>query len=108
MPLTPTSLHKSLPPAVQSTSAMRAVLESLNSAASLSQAGFMDLQWPHHGARNFTKTDLPATAASQVSFVSSLALAEVASTKRIAAAFMAAGTSSLAVRMLDAWEGKMA
>merc|ERR1719329_1062195 len=103
MPLTPTSLHKSLPPAVQSTSAMRAVLESLNSAASLSQAGFMDLQWPHHGAKNLTKTDLPATAASQVSLVSSLALTEVASTISMATAFMAARIRRFEARPQDAW-----
>merc|ERR1719329_1954491 len=83
MPLTPTSLHKSLPPAVQSTSAIRAVLESLNSSASLSQAGFMFLQWPHHGAKNFTNTDLPATAESQLSFVSSVAPAEAKSKAKV-------------------------
>merc|ERR1719329_900396 len=107
MPLTPTSLHKSLPPAVQSTSAIRAVLESLNSSASLSQAGFMDLQWPHHGARNFTNTDLPATAASQVSLVSSLALA-VASTMRMAAAFMADRTSFWKREQKSAWDAAVA
>ena len=34
---------------------------------SLSQAGFMLLQWPHQGARNFTKTFLfdPRTAESK-------------------------------------------
>merc|ERR1719329_1688032 len=76
MPLTPCVLHKSLPPAVQSTSAITAVLESLNSAISLSHAGFMDLQWPHQGAKNFTKTDLPATVESQFSLVNSVAPAD--------------------------------
>lgn len=33
----------------------------------------MLLQWPHHGAKNFTKTVLPAVFSSQVSFVSSMA-----------------------------------
>jgi len=44
----------------------------------------MDLQWPHQGARNLTNTDLPEVSASQVSGVSSIALAAVAarSTRR--------------------------
>ena len=33
----------------------------------------MDLQWPHHGAKNLTKTVLPLVADSQVSGVSSIA-----------------------------------
>merc|ERR1719421_995843 len=72
-PLTPTSWHKDSPSAVQSTSATTKVLESLNCCISLSHAGFIDLQCPHHGARNLTKTLLPAVSVSQVSFVNSRA-----------------------------------
>merc|ERR1719450_1238649 len=74
------SLQRVFPPAVQSTSATNTEEWSLYSAISLSQSGFMRLQWPHQGARNFTKTVLPATASSQVSLVSSVAPATAAKT----------------------------
>jgi len=35
----------------------------------------MDLQWPHHGAKNLTKTVFPAVSASQLSGVNSKPLA---------------------------------
>jgi len=50
----------------------------LNSSMSLSQSGFSDLQWPHQGAWNLMKTVFPATAASQLSEVSSIAAAAAA------------------------------
>ena len=77
-PWTPYFSHSALPDAVQSTSAMTTFWESANSSASLSQSGFIDLQWPHQGARNFTKADLPASALSQLSSVSSSAPCAVA------------------------------
>merc|ERR1719313_3234173 len=70
-PFTPTSSHKDLPAAVQSTSAIRIVEWFLYSAVSLSRSGFILLQCPHHGAKNFTKTVLPAVLASHVAEVSS-------------------------------------
>lgn len=45
---------------------------------SLSQSGFIFLQCPHQGARNFTKTVFPEVSASQLSALSSMALAPVA------------------------------
>ena len=39
------------------------------SAISLSQAGFMRLQWPHQGARNLINTDLPAQLRPKSVFV---------------------------------------
>merc|ERR1719510_555688 len=74
-PCTPCSSQRGFPSVVQSTSATRAVLLPLYCATSLSQSGFMDLQWPHHGARNFTKTVFPAVSEAQVSGVSSVAFA---------------------------------
>merc|ERR1719161_240300 len=91
-PSTPTSSHSCFPPAVQSTSAIRMLVESLYSFISLSQSGFIFLQWPHHGARNLTKTDLPAVFSSQSSFVSSVAdprMARVANSPAAAIAFIA-------------------
>jgi hypothetical protein len=43
------------------------------SPISLSQAGFMLLQWPHQGAWNLMKALLPATASSQFALVNSMA-----------------------------------
>ena len=77
-PWTPYFSHSALPDAVQSTSAMTTFWESANSSASLSQSGFIDLQWPHQGARNLTKADLPASAPSQLSMSSSSAPCAVA------------------------------
>jgi len=57
----------------------------------------MRLQWPHQGAKNLTNTDLPETAASQVSFVNSVAPAEVTSVaaeRAKAIAFMAIAEES--------------
>ena len=51
-PRTPNLSQSGLPPAVQSASAMRTLSEPSKSAASLSQSGFIFLQWPHHGAKN--------------------------------------------------------
>ena len=45
-----------------------------NASISLSQAGFMDLQWPHHGAKNLMKTDFPAVCSSQLSGVRRVAV----------------------------------
>jgi len=59
---------------VQSTSKMPTASEFLNVFASLSQSGFSDLQWPHHGARNLTNAPLPELNTSWSKFfgVSSL------------------------------------
>eukprot|EP00928_Gymnodinium_smaydae_P029407 TRINITY_DN2215_c0_g2_i1.p1 TRINITY_DN2215_c0_g2~~TRINITY_DN2215_c0_g2_i1.p1 ORF type:complete len:106 (+),score=4.67 TRINITY_DN2215_c0_g2_i1:163-480(+) len=72
-PWTPCVSQRSLPSAVQSTSATRDVVESLYSSISLSHAGFIDLQWPHQGAKNFTNTLLPAVSLSHVDGVNSIA-----------------------------------
>merc|ERR550514_1034810 len=77
-PFTPWVSQSGFPAEVQSTSATRAVLCPAYSLISLSQAGFIDLQWPHQGAKNLIKTVLPAVSASQVSGVSSFALAQAA------------------------------
>merc|ERR1719178_334661 len=74
-PLTPTVSQRLCPSAVQSTSATRAEAWPSKSAISLSHAGFMLLQCPHQGARNLTKTVLPAVLSSQLSEVSSVAAA---------------------------------
>merc|ERR1719291_328061 len=81
-PDTPYFVQSSFPSVVQSTSATKDVVESLNSSISLSQSGFSFLQWPHHGAKNLMKTLFPATAASQVSGVSSVADAARAPSSR--------------------------
>jgi hypothetical protein len=52
---------------------MSTVSEVLNSAAKASQSGFMDLQWPHQGARNLTNAPLPLSLASQFPEVSATA-----------------------------------
>merc|ERR1719263_188422 len=68
--------HTGLPPSdVQSTSAMMMLSESEYLSPSLSQSGFMDLQWPHQGARNLMKAALPEpnTSASKFLSVSSMA-----------------------------------
>ena len=77
-PCTPYFSHSALPDAVQSTSAMTTFWESANSSESLSQSGFIDLQWPHQGAKNLTKADLPASALFQLSMSSSSAPCAVA------------------------------
>lgn len=56
---------------VQSTSPMSTLLESAISAPSSSHAGFIALQWPHQGAKNFTKALLPPDSASSSKFPSS-------------------------------------
>merc|ERR1719476_145564 len=71
-PWTPLASQSGFPSVVQSTSATSAEAESLKSPISLSQAGFIFLQWPHHGARNLMKTVLPATCSSQLAGVSSM------------------------------------
>ena len=63
-----------------------------NCCTACQASGFIFLQWPHHGAKNFTKTVLPLTAASQFSLVSSLALAKA---KRSSATFISASKKSL-------------
>merc|ERR1719321_1519041 len=73
LPRTSCFSHKSLPSAVQSTSATREVAEPLKSSISLSQSGFSFLQWPHQGAWNLMKTPLPAVSASQFADVNSVA-----------------------------------
>mmetsp|Transcript_82262 Transcript_82262/g.164429 ORF Transcript_82262/g.164429 Transcript_82262/m.164429 type:complete len:103 (+) Transcript_82262:206-514(+) len=52
---------------------------------SLFQAGAIDLQWPHQGAKNLMKTDLPAVASSKFSGVNTVAepLDNIASARRI-------------------------
>lgn len=45
----------------------------MNSPISWSHAGFMDLQWPHQGARNLMKTLFPAVSESQFAGVNSIA-----------------------------------
>merc|ERR1719399_1856362 len=80
-PLTPALSQRAFPSAVQSTSAMRDVLARsplFQFFISLSQSGFIRLQWPHHGARNFTKTVLPDVSASQLASVSSVAHTDAA------------------------------
>merc|ERR1719473_1151169 len=72
-PCTPCVSQRSFPPVVQSTSATSAVAEPLYSLISLSHAGFIDLQWPHQGAKNLMKTVFPPVSSSQVSGVSSFA-----------------------------------
>merc|ERR1719321_847298 len=79
LPRTSCFSHKSLPSAVQSTSATNDVGEPLKSSISLSQSGFSFLQWPHQGAWNLMKTPLPAVSASQFSLVREVAAAEDAS-----------------------------
>ena len=83
-PRTPTSSHLLLPAAVQSTSAINTSEEPSNSDISLSQSGFIFLQWPHHGAKNLTNTVLPLVAPSHDSFVSSVALARPRTARRAA------------------------
>ena len=64
----------SLPPgAVQSTSPAILLGWFEKASISLSQSGFIDLQWPHQGARNLMKTVLPMVSSSQLSGVSSVA-----------------------------------
>merc|ERR1719327_2084093 len=74
-PRTPYFSHSDLPSAVQSTSPMTTVLESLYSAPRASQSGFIFLQCPHQGARNLMNADFPdfATTSSQFFSVSSTA-----------------------------------
>mmetsp|Transcript_12866 Transcript_12866/g.42643 ORF Transcript_12866/g.42643 Transcript_12866/m.42643 type:complete len:115 (-) Transcript_12866:995-1339(-) len=48
---------------------MTTVLELAYSSPSLSQAGFIDLQWPHQGARNLTNADLPDSTTSVSKFL---------------------------------------
>ena len=89
-PCTPYFSHSALPDAVQSTSPMTTFWESANSSESLSQSGFIDLQWPHQGAKNLTKADLPESCPAQLSMSSSsapcaVAIAPIATTSRNAA-----------------------
>ena len=102
-PWTPYFSHSALPDAVQSTSAMTTFWESANSSASLSQSGFIDLQWPHQGARNLTKADLPASALSQLSSVSSSAPCAVARAPTATSSRSAAMSSSRSAATWPAW-----
>ncbi len=52
-------LHRSFS-TVQSTSPISTVFDPENSSPSLSQSGFIFLQWPHQGARNLMNAPLPA------------------------------------------------
>merc|ERR1719199_684969 len=53
-------LHPCVPPgAVQSTSTIVTASDSANVDPSLSQSGFIFLQWPHQGARNLINAPLP-------------------------------------------------
>merc|ERR1719333_2077735 len=75
-PCTPFISQSGLPSEVQSTSAMTEVLARsplFHFFISLSQAGFIDLQWPHHGAKNLMNTVFPVVSLSQFSGVSSRA-----------------------------------
>merc|ERR1719352_1561052 len=82
-PRTPNLSHSGLPAAVQSTSAMTTLGESLNSVPRASQSGFIFLQWPHQGARNLMKAALPlcVTSLSKLSGVSSTAVADADAAK---------------------------
>ena len=64
-PRTPMRWQVRSPSAVQSTSTIRTDDESAKLAPSLFQSGAMDLQWPHQGARNFTKAFLPEPSTSE-------------------------------------------
>merc|ERR1719369_2340502 len=100
-PVTPTCSHRVLPSVVQSTSAISEVVEDAKSSIRRSQSGLIFLQCPHHGARNFTKTLLPAVFSSQFSLVSSSARAVLESSATASsAAWRAMATCTRGAQLL--------